>query len=208
MKGSRLLENTDEALMQLVCRGDHPAFAELVRRHTSRFFALAYRTLQHSGDAEDVVQAAFIKLWQNPYAWQSDKSRFTTWFYRVILNACYDHQRKHDRSVPVVNADFDAIQQPVESEQARLESRQQLLIEQGFLETAIKQLPAAQRDALNLVVYSELPQKQAAEIMGVSLKALESLLVRARCSLAVNVKKSINRSAAASLQASAISDRL
>jgi RNA polymerase sigma-70 factor (ECF subfamily) len=50
-------------------------------------------------------------------------------------------------------------------------------------------LPASQRDALNLVVYSELPQKQAAEVMDISLKAIESLLVRAKKSLKTNIKR-------------------
>ena len=178
----------DAVLMSQVCHGNHDAFAELVGRHTQRFFTLAFRTLQNRGDAEDVVQAAFIKLWQKPQAWQCEKSRFTTWFYRVVLNACYDHQRKHRRMVQMDEPLVEAYQVPTQSEQTLLEQRQQDNWQQQCLETAIAKLPAAQRDALNLVIYSAVPQKQAAQIMGVSLKALESLLMRAKRALVSSVQ--------------------
>lgn len=177
----------DDKLMALVREGNHDAFAELVRRHTQQFFALAQRMLQNTGDAEDIVQNAFIKLWQRPSSWNAGKSQFSTWFYRVILNACHDHQRKHKRWVKADQPFLEAALQPVASEQVLLEQQQNDLQQQRYLEAAIADLPTSQRDALNLVVYSALPQKQAAEIMGISLKALESLLVRAKRSLAKNV---------------------
>lgn len=174
---------SDGDLMPMVVAGNHDAFAELVKRHTQQFFALAFRSLQHQGDAEDVVQNAFIKLWQNPRLWNPEKSKFTTWFYRVIVNACHDYRRKHKRLLGVDDNILEAASEPVTSEQNLLERQQQLNWQQQCLEVAINQLPTSQSDALNLVVYSELPQKQAAEIMGISLKALESLLVRAKRSI-------------------------
>ena len=179
----------DDQLMRLICAGDHDAFAKLVGQHTQRFFSLAFYTLQHRSDAEDVVQGAFVKLWQKPDAWQPQKSRFTTWFYRVILNACYDHQRKAKRLVNFDQQALEGISEPGSSEQSRLEQQQILSWQQANLETAIAKLPASQRDALNLVVYSELPQKQAAQVMGVSLKALESLLVRAKRSVRKTIEQ-------------------
>jgi len=178
----------DEMLMRRIRNGNHKAFTELVSIHTDRFFALAFQTLQHQSDAEDVVQAVFIKLWQNPHAWKSSKAVFTTWFYRVILNACYDHQRKYKRVVPTDIPIIESIMPPSDDEQQLLEQKQEIYNKQARLEIAIANLPSSQRDALNLIVYSELPQKQAAQIMGISLKAIESLLVRAKKSL----KSSVN----------------
>lgn len=177
----------DDNLMALVREGNHTAFAELVNRHTQQFFALAQRMVQDVGDAEDIVQNSFIKLWQRPASWNSEKSQFSTWFYRVILNACHDHQRKHKRWVKLDQPVLEASMKPVASEQVLLEQQQSESLQQHYLETAIAGLPSSQRDALNLVVYSALPQKQAAEIMGVSLKAIESLLVRAKRGLAKQV---------------------
>ncbi len=173
----------DADLMRLVVAGNHQAFAQIVERHTDRFFALAYRSLNNRTDAEDIVQSAFIKLWQKPAAWKSDKSQFTTWFYRVIVNACHDHRRRIKRLLDVDDQKVHAAIKPQTSEQHNLESAQHIQWQQHCLEHAMKLLPDSQRDALNLVVYAELPQKQAAEILGISLKALESLLVRAKRSM-------------------------
>jgi len=182
----------DAQLMQLVHSGEHPAFAEIVKRHTDRFFSLAYRTLQNRSDAEDVVQQAFIKLWQNPSAWDGEKSQFTTWFYRVIINACHDAMRKN-KYVHSANDDtLEAVSTPVSSEQQLLEDNQKQNLQKHYLQQAIRALPASQRDALNLVVYVGLPQKQAAQVMDISVKAVESLLVRAKRTLAKNVNRYAN----------------
>ena len=173
----------DADLMSLVVAGNHQAFAQIVERHTDRFFALAYRSLQNQTDAEDVVQQAFIKLWQKPAAWNSDKSQFTTWFYRVIVNACHDLRRGNKRVIDVDDEIVYAAVQPDQSEQQNLEYEQDARWKQKCVEHAMGKLPESQRDALNLVVYAEMPQKQAADVLGISLKALESLLVRAKKSM-------------------------
>jgi RNA polymerase sigma-70 factor (ECF subfamily) len=175
--------------MEMVAQANHDAFAEMVSRHTDRFLALALRSLQNIGEAEEVVQACFIKLWQNPRQWNPDKSRFTTWFYRVIINACHDSWRKAKRGTDLQQHAASLVVETVESEQCNLEQQQYEAWQKHCLETAISELPASQRDAINLVVYSELPQKQVAQIMGISLKALESQLVRAR----KNMTKSVNK---------------
>lgn len=182
--------HSDQHLMQMVCKGSHSAFTELVQRHTDRFYALSFRTLSNRGDAEDIVQSAFIKLWRNPCSWNSEKSQFTTWFYRVILNACHDFQRKHQRTTLT---DVDTIERALEptlSEQSLLETKQYEADRESRLQTAFMQLPAAQRDALNLVYYCALPQAQVADILGISLKALESSLLRAKRALAKKIAES------------------
>ena len=180
-------ELPDAKLMLMVCNANHDAFAELVQRHTQNFFALAFRTLQSKDDAEDIVQNAFIKLWQKPHSWNSEKSLFTTWFYRVIINACHDHHRRNKRLVYVEPEVIENALSPITSEQSNLEAEQELRLQQRYLEMGLAKLSVAQRDAINLVIYCALPQKQAASIMGVGLKALESLLVRAKRALLKNV---------------------
>ncbi|MFT4628911.1 MAG: RNA polymerase sigma-70 factor (ECF subfamily) [Arenicella sp.] len=178
---------SDAKLMLMVCNANHDAFAELVKRHTQNFFALAFRTLQSKDNAEDIVQNSFIKLWQKPHSWNSEKSLFTTWFYRVIINACHDHIRCNKRFVYVEPQVIENAMSPMSSEQSNLEAEQELKRQQRYLEMGLAKLSGAQRDAINLVVYCALPQKQAASIMGVGLKALESLLVRAKRALVKNV---------------------
>ncbi len=169
--------------MSAVCQGDHAAFAILVRRHTPKFHTLAYHSLQDRDLADEALQSAFIKLWQRPDSWDGKKSMFTTWFYRVVINACHDLRRTFKNTQSVDESAFDLLLPPSDSEQRVLEESQQRTRQEYYLELAISRLPASQRDALNLVVYSSLPQREVAEILGLSVKAVESLLVRAKRSL-------------------------
>ena len=88
-------DKEDNELLGLIQDGNGHAFAVLVERHTDRFYRLAYRYLQDKAAAEDAVQDAFLKLWENPALWQPERnSKFTTWFYRIIVNLCLDQHKK------------------------------------------------------------------------------------------------------------------
>ena len=184
---------SDLELAELVRQGCHLAFGELVTRHTDRFFALAYRTLQNQRDAEDVVQAAFIKFWQRPELWNAEQSKFTTWFYRVIVNACHDLHRKAatQRSFESTLAEGPSLF--VASEEVGMAIRQSDEWRKQCVESGIQILPIAQRDALNLVIYCEIAQKDAADILGITLKALESTLFRAKKNLSKYVQDQMKR---------------
>ena len=88
-------DKDDHELLERIQDGNGQAFAALVERHTDRFYRLAYRYLQSKEAAEDVVQDAFLKLWENPALWQPQRnSKFTTWFYRVVVNLCLDLRKR------------------------------------------------------------------------------------------------------------------
>lgn len=179
----------DGQLMLMIASANHEAFAELVGRHTDRFFALAFRSLQNRSDAEDVLQSAFIKLWQKPKSWDANQSKFTTWFYRVIINACHDQRRKFKPEIELSEQLLEAVSDSMDSEQRSLERWEDVRWRQHCVEVAVSQLPSSQRDTLNLVVYFELPQKQVADILGISVKAVESLLIRAKRSMTKTVNE-------------------
>src|SRR5437762_13353109 len=89
-------EKDDQQLLARIQDGSHPAFSELARRHAERFYRLAYRYVQSKEMAEDIVQDAFLKLWEDTRKWQPDRNtRFTTWFYRIVVNLCLDWQKKN-----------------------------------------------------------------------------------------------------------------
>lgn len=170
-----LQDLTDESLMARVCSGDHGAFSMLVRRHTKMFFAAAYRMCGNADEAEDIVQEAFLKLWHNPRAWDNARgAKFTTWFYRVVTNHGIDTMRKKKKTVG--DEVFDAMSDGRASQLEVMSARE----EQEALEAAIQALPERQKMALNLCFYEGLSNKEAAEIIGVGLKGLESLLMRAK----------------------------
>lgn len=175
-------DKDDNELLALVQDGSHTAFAELVQRHTERYYRLAYRYLQNKETAEDVVQDAFLKLWEDPGKWQPDKNaKFTTWFYRIVVNLCLDWQK---RKRPLeLNEDMPLIDERETAEQAMLRRE-----EQRILEREIAALPERQRTALNLCFDAGASNQDAADVMRINLKALQSLLMRAKTTLKERMK--------------------
>ena len=174
----------DAALIEQISNGDHAAFSQLVERHSERFYALAWRMTSNDQDAEDVVQDCFLKLWNTPDLFDPSKgTKFTTWFYRIVSNRAIDHIRKRKKTVGT--EDFDWI----ESEQAGQLQDYQDQQQQVLLEQAIAELPDKQKLALNLCFYEGLSNKEAAEVIGVGVKALESLLMRAKSKLKDNLAR-------------------
>ena len=176
-------DKDDHELLTLIQDGSHHAFAELVTRHTERFYRLAFRYVQSKETAEDMVQDAFLKLWENPGTWQPERnSKFTTWFYRVVVNLCLDWQKKKrpvelpDEEIPLADD-----QEPMDAAMIRNQ-------EQRILEKEIGALPERQRTALNLCFDEGLSNQEAAEVMGVKLKALQSLIMRAKITLKERMK--------------------
>ncbi len=178
---------SDEELLSRILERDHAAFSILVKRETPRYYGLAYRTLFNKIDAEEVVQEAFLKLWQKPEAWDRDKgTRFSTWFYRVVANICIDRNRKKK---PVLVEDIDAspaAENPADEAFYRKEQRR-------LVDRLILDLPETQRMALNLCFYEELSNREAADIMGLNLKALQSLIIRAKTTLKEKASLSLKK---------------
>ena len=168
----------DESLMALVAKGDHQAFACLVRRHTQRFFAAAYRVTANVTEAEDIVQEAFLKLWDKPQRWDAGKgAKFTTWFYKVVTNTAVDSVRR--RKPQVGTEVLDHLTDHDQDTEGLMVQEQEAQV----VEMAIQSLPERQKLALNLCFYEGLSNKEAAEILDIGVKALESLLMRAKASL-------------------------
>jgi RNA polymerase sigma-70 factor (ECF subfamily) len=175
-------DRDDQELLALIQEGSHQAFAELVQRHTERFYRLAYRYVQNRETAEDLVQDAFVRLWENPASWRPDRnSKFTTWFYRIVVNLCLDWQKKK-RPMPL---DEDM---PLAYERESADEAMIRIQEQRLLEKEIAALPERQRMALNLCFDEGLSNQEAAEAMGVNLKALQSLIMRAKTTLKERMK--------------------
>lgn len=169
-------ETTDEHLARSVAGGDSAAFALLVRRHSTRFFKVAYGVVLNRQDAEDVVQDAFLKLWNGKAQWrEGGNNRFTTWFYRVVYNQAIDQLRKKP-PFHVVEDTYPSGDMPADEAVAEKETSR-------IVDAALGGLPERQRTALLLVYKEELPQAECAEIMGISVKALESLLSRGKATL-------------------------
>src|SRR5687767_15052830 len=178
-------EKPDDELLALIRDGNQPAFAALVERHNERFYRLAVRYLQNREAAEDVVQDAFVKLWENPNLWQAGRNtKFTTWFYRIVVNLCLDVRKK--KKPQALEDDTLVIDEREAVDESMMRAQQQQM-----LEREIAALPERQRTALNLCFNEDLSNQEAAEVMGLKLKAFQSLIMRARTTLKERMKSQL-----------------
>jgi RNA polymerase sigma-70 factor (ECF subfamily) len=88
------VEPSDEALCEQVAARDDRAFDVLVARYQERAHRIAWSIVRNGDDARDVSQDAFIRLYQSAGRFQR-RSKFSTWFYRILVNLALDHRRKH-----------------------------------------------------------------------------------------------------------------
>jgi RNA polymerase sigma-70 factor, ECF subfamily len=169
---------SDEALLVRVGRGEPQAMREMVARKLPRVLALAVRFLGRRGEAEEVAQEVFLRVWKHAAGWRHGQARFDTWLHRVAMNLCYDRLRTR-RDEATDDDELDEAPDPGPAPDEALQAAQR----GRRLAAALKALPARQREALVLQYYQELSNQEAATVMGLSVEALESLLSRARRTL-------------------------
>jgi RNA polymerase sigma-70 factor (ECF subfamily) len=166
----------DARLVERVGRGEPAAARMLVATKLPRIMGLAMRMLHDTGEAEDVAQEAFVRVWRTASAWQPGRARFDTWLHTVVLNLCRDRLRK--RREVTGGAVPDTVDTRPDAEAGLIEA------ERGSaVATAIAALPERQRDAILLVHYQDMSGTEAAAALDVSVEALESLLARGRRTL-------------------------
>jgi RNA polymerase sigma-70 factor (ECF subfamily) len=168
----------DLELLGLTAAGDQEAFAQLVRRHQANVFSLAYRFSRDRQDAEELTQEIFFKVWRHARSFRGE-SRFSTWLYRLAVNACLNHrQRKKARPDPLPLAGEHAAEAAPGGEDLVAGERE------ARLKKALDALPARQRMALILASFEDRSYEEIAEALEASVPAVESLLFRARKNLA------------------------
>lgn len=166
----------DQALLDLIRDGDEQAYRFLLDRHLDRIHGLAQRVLGNSADAEEVAQDTFLRAWQQIPQWQAGNAKFSTWLHRVALNLCHDALRRRREDRPL--EDLDPVSGEPGPEHLAGHRDRSLRVR-----AALAQLPERQRDAIMLSHYQELSQREAAQVLEVSERALESLLARGRRAL-------------------------
>lgn len=167
--------------MERAGRGDRAAAQTLVKRHTPMIYAACYRMLGSKHAAEDAAQETFLRLWRNAARWKPQGAKFETWLYKVAMNICLDQLRKTRREAPE-----EAAPGGLEARIDGADRQDQALFatERRFaIDAALAELPDRQRLALTLCHFQELTNIEAAEIMEISVDALESLLARGRRAL-------------------------
>ena len=167
--------------MLAICSGDQTAYQAVVKRHLKSISHYAYRMLGNQKDTEDIAQETFLRLWLNAKSWQSEQAKLSTWIHRIAHNLCIDYLRKHSRV---------ETQQEIEETQGNANesfSTDDNDQKMKLLRQALDSLPENQRSAITLCHYQNFSNKEAAAIMGISVKALESTVSRAKQALRQSV---------------------
>jgi RNA polymerase sigma-70 factor (ECF subfamily) len=169
------MDDSDEALMARIARGDELAFGQLSRRHVPAMLGIARRILGNAADAEDVAQEAMLRVWTHAPRWQP-LAQFRTWLTRVVVNLCLDRKRRApwvalEAAGDIVDPALGAGEKTENDERERL------------VKAAIAELPARQRAAIVLTYGDGMSNAQVAEVLDTSVSAVETLLVRGKQNL-------------------------
>lgn len=167
-------EDSDEALMARVARGNEPAFRELARRHMPAMLGLATHIVG-AADAEDVAQEAFLRVWTNAPRWQP-LATFRTWITRIVVNLCLDRKRRAPM-LPLEVAGDPADPTPDAARQVEINEAER------DIAAAIAALPDRQRAVIVLTYREGLSNAETAAALDTSVGAVETLLVRAKQAL-------------------------
>lgn len=165
-----------QAILHRVAAGEQRAFAELVDLYQRPLFGFLGRLGLGQAQAEDLAQETFLRAWSQLHNYEPERARFGTWLFTIARNlACNALQRAPQRrEIQDVDLPEQACEQAGPA--AAMERTQQ----NARLQSALRQLPMADRSALALVYVHELGLADVARIEGNSLAAIKTRLHRAR----------------------------
>jgi RNA polymerase sigma-70 factor (ECF subfamily) len=180
-------KTSSEDLMVRIAEGDDDAFEILVNRHQTSVLNLIYRFIGDKTRAKDLAQEVFFRVWQAAESYEP-KAKFTTWLYRITANLCFNELKSARRKkwFSFNWSDEDGEHTIEETLADSAPSSEDLLLEKERtrqISDALYSLPDNQRMALVLKRYDDLSYQEIAKVIGCSVSAVESLLVRAKRSL-------------------------
>lgn len=184
MMNENYLLDPDVQLMLKFKQGDKLAFGELLDKYQKPVINIIYRFIQDKSEADDLAQEVFIKVYNNAKSYEA-RAKFSTWLYRITKNVCLNELRRRKRKIvsldEAVSASDDRLKQEViiSGNNSPLEDSAAHEL-QEIVKQAINSLPANQRMAVILRRYEEMPYEDIARTIGCSVKAIKSLLNRAK----------------------------
>lgn len=176
----------DAALVEAALAGDNRAFTEIMRTHKEAIYRFVRRYVGDADEAYDLVQETFVSAWKALPGFDKTKP-LSAWLRRIALNKCRDWSRRRQvrrfffAAAPIDNAP-NQIAAPPEDDNG---ARDALLV---ALDERLAALPQSLKEPLLLTLFEGLSHKEAALVLGVSPKAVETRIYRARQILAQQLK--------------------
>jgi len=167
----------DRVLVRRAQQGDQAAFAELVTRHQRYVYNLAYRLLRETGEAEDLAQEAFLRVWRGLGNFRGE-ARFTTWLYRIVTNLCYNRLASLRRQLlDAGEGGVDALALPSDGDPPAVV---EVAERRAFLHRQIVALPDKYRLVITLFYLQEFSYQEIAQVLDLPLGTVKTHLFRAR----------------------------
>jgi RNA polymerase sigma factor (sigma-70 family) len=169
----------ERALAERAQRGDHAAYAQLVRVHQGRIFRHLQNLTGSRDEAQELTQDVFLKAWEALPSWQPE-ARFHTWLYRIASNVAYDLLRRRQvvafEELPEDHDTADATAGP----EVRMHSKQTI----ALLDAALARLAPDQREIVLLREVEGLSYDELAAALAIDVGTVKSRLARGRAALA------------------------
>jgi RNA polymerase sigma-70 factor (ECF subfamily) len=188
-----LAEAKDTALVAAAKSGSTGAFDVLVQRHMRKFLRIAQRVTRNREDAQDVVQKSFQKAFVHVRNFE-ERASFSTWLTRIVINEAAMCLRKSRRArvvgidelslheEPALGLQFPDSSPSPEQAYSRLEAER-------MLSFGVRQLPPGLRTAIQLSYLEERSLTETAQVMGLSVQAVKSRVLRGRRQLRESLKR-------------------
>lgn len=178
--------------MAKIAEGDQDAFEILVTRHQTTILNLIYRYVGDRTQAKDLAQELFLRVWKAAKSYRPE-AKFTTWVYRITANLCFNELKSSRRKkwLQFLRSDADHETRTEDDLPDRSPSPEDLLLAKERsrqISGALQSLPENQRMAIILKRYDDLSYEEIARVLGCSVSAVESLLVRAKRTLQEKLK--------------------
>jgi RNA polymerase sigma-70 factor (ECF subfamily) len=174
----------DVELMGLIGKGDHQAFAQLVERHQHAVIGTVAKMLGNPSEAEDIAQQVFMRIWRHAKRYRPE-AKFTTYLFTITRNLVFNESRRRSRKKEVSSDEREENSHSVIPANPDRQPDAELLQDElrRAVDAAIAQLPDAQRMAVVLRRYEQMPYEDIAKVLGITVSAVKSLLFRARTTL-------------------------
>ena len=172
-----VLEHSEKELVDACRRGEREAFRELFELHRDRVYSIA---LRYSGDesaAMDIAQDTFVKLFGSIQDFRGEAA-FQTWIYRLVVNSCFDYQRRAKRLTPLADRLLSTLRAPADALADMLRSEVRVSVRE-----AVECLSPTLRMAIVLRYTEGLSYEEMSQVLNCSLGTVASRLNRAHKSL-------------------------
>jgi RNA polymerase sigma-70 factor, ECF subfamily len=179
------VERPDAELIGRIAQGDRQAFELLYDRHSSVIYSLVVKIVRDATEAEDVLQDAFIQIWDKAASFDLALGKPLSWMIAVARNKALDRLRGIQRRQQFLTAALDSPEGEVSQEKGCFVAREL----GGLVRAALQKLPMEQRRAIEMAFFSGFSQSEIAQALKQPLGTVKARIRRGMLKLSAELKQ-------------------